>query len=43
VTETEIILNPIYFEYNSEITKQAAEELDKLVYVMSGKQGGYLC
>jgi outer membrane protein OmpA-like peptidoglycan-associated protein len=36
VTETEIILKPIYFEYNkSGITKQAAEELDKLVYVMS--------
>jgi hypothetical protein len=28
VTETEIIL-PIYFENNSGITEQAAEELDK--------------
>jgi outer membrane protein OmpA-like peptidoglycan-associated protein/tetratricopeptide (TPR) repeat protein len=36
VTETEIILNPIYFDFNkSNITKQGAEELDKLVYVMS--------
>lgn len=36
VTETEIILNPIYFEFNkSNITKQGATELDKLVYVMS--------
>jgi outer membrane protein OmpA-like peptidoglycan-associated protein/tetratricopeptide (TPR) repeat protein len=36
VTETEIILNPIYFEFNkSNITKQGAAELDKLVYVMS--------
>ncbi|MFV5686465.1 OmpA family protein [Flavobacterium sp. GB2R13] len=36
VTEKEIILNPIYFEYNkSNITKQGAKELDKLVYVMS--------
>ncbi|MDI6047821.1 OmpA family protein [Flavobacterium yafengii] len=36
VTETEIILNPIYFEYNkSNITKKGAAELDKLVYVMS--------
>jgi hypothetical protein len=34
VTETEIILKPIYFENNrSAITEQAAEELDKLVYV----------
>jgi hypothetical protein len=31
VTETEIILKPIYFENNrSGITEQAAEELDKL-------------
>jgi hypothetical protein len=29
VTETEIILKPIYFENNSGITEQAAEELDK--------------
>jgi outer membrane protein OmpA-like peptidoglycan-associated protein len=36
VTETEIILNPIYFEFNkSNITKQGATELDKLVYIMS--------
>ena len=36
VTETEIILKDIYFENNrSGITKQAAEELDKLVYVLS--------
>jgi outer membrane protein OmpA-like peptidoglycan-associated protein len=34
--ETEIILKPIYFENNrSGITEQAAEELDKLAYVMS--------
>ncbi|MFV5693454.1 OmpA family protein [Flavobacterium sp. LT1R49] len=36
VTEKEIILKPIYFEFNkSDITKQGATELDKLVYVMS--------
>lgn len=36
VTETEIILKPIYFEFNkSNITSQGAAELDKLVYVMS--------
>ncbi len=36
ITDTEIILNPIYFEYDkSNITKQGAAELDKLVYVMS--------
>lgn len=36
VTEIEIILKPIYFEYNkSNITKKGAAELDKLVYVMS--------
>jgi outer membrane protein OmpA-like peptidoglycan-associated protein/tetratricopeptide (TPR) repeat protein len=36
ITETEIILNPIYFDFNkSNVTKQGAEELDKLVYVMS--------
>ena len=35
VTETEIVLNPIYFESNkSNITTQGAEELDKLVYIM---------
>jgi outer membrane protein OmpA-like peptidoglycan-associated protein/tetratricopeptide (TPR) repeat protein len=36
VTETEIILNPIYFDNNkSKITPQGAAELDKLAYVMS--------
>ncbi|MFV8341335.1 OmpA family protein [Flavobacterium sp. XS2P39] len=36
VTETEIVLKPIYFEYNkSNITKKGAAELDKLAYVMS--------
>ncbi len=36
VTENEIILNPIYFNFNkSDITSQGAEELDKLVYMMS--------
>ena len=36
VTETEIILKPIYFENNrGGITKQAAEELDKLAYIMT--------
>jgi outer membrane protein OmpA-like peptidoglycan-associated protein/tetratricopeptide (TPR) repeat protein len=36
VTETEIILNPIYFySNNSDITDRGAVELDKLVYVMS--------
>ena len=36
VTETEIMLNPIYFDYNkSKVTKQGAAELDKLAYVMS--------
>jgi outer membrane protein OmpA-like peptidoglycan-associated protein/tetratricopeptide (TPR) repeat protein len=35
VTETEIVLNPIYFENNkSNITTQGAEELDKLIYIM---------
>ncbi|MFE3869555.1 OmpA family protein [Flavobacterium sp. LS2P90] len=39
VTETEIILNPIYFDNNkSKITPQGAAELDKLVYVMSQNQ-----
>lgn len=39
VTETEIILNPIYFYSNrSEITERGAAELDKLVYVMSQNQ-----
>lgn len=36
VTETEIILKPIYFDYNkSSITNKGASELDKLAYVMS--------
>jgi len=35
VTETEIVLNPIFFEYNkSNITQDGAFELDKLVQVM---------
>lgn len=35
VTETEIVLNPIYFEYDkSNITQEGAFELDKLVQVM---------
>ena len=36
VTETEILLNPIYFYSNkSDITERGAVELDKLVYVMA--------
>ena len=36
ITEKEILLNPIYFEYNkSNITAQGAEELNKLVTVMN--------
>jgi outer membrane protein OmpA-like peptidoglycan-associated protein len=36
VTETEIVLNPIYFYSNkSDITERGAAELDKLIYVMS--------
>jgi len=35
VTETEVVLKPIYFEYNkSNITQEGAFELDKLVQVM---------
>ncbi len=35
ITETEIILKPIFFEYNkSNITREGAYELDKLVQVM---------
>jgi outer membrane protein OmpA-like peptidoglycan-associated protein/tetratricopeptide (TPR) repeat protein len=35
ITDTEVILNPIYFEYDkSNITGQGAAELDKLVKVM---------
>ncbi|MFV8370538.1 OmpA family protein [Flavobacterium sp. LB2R40] len=36
VTDTEVILKPIYFTYNkSNVTKKGAVELDKLVYVLS--------
>lgn len=36
ITEKEVILQPIFFEYNkSNITPQGAEELDKLVQVMN--------
>jgi hypothetical protein len=35
IEQTEIILKPIYFDNRSGITEQAAEELDKLAYVMS--------
>lgn len=36
ITETEVILQPIYFEYNkSNITEEGAAELDKLVTVMN--------
>lgn len=36
ITETEVILQAIYFEYNkSNITAEGAEELDKLVKVMN--------
>ena len=36
ITEREVILQPIYFEYNkSNITAQGAAELDKLVQVMN--------
>ncbi|MFZ4107108.1 OmpA family protein [Flavobacterium sp.] len=35
ITDTEVILNPIYFDFNkSNITSQGASELDKLVKVM---------
>jgi outer membrane protein OmpA-like peptidoglycan-associated protein len=35
ITDTEVILNPIYFDFNkSHITAQGASELDKLVKVM---------
>lgn len=37
ITENEILLKPIYFEYNkSNITQEAAFELDKVVQVMKG-------
>lgn len=36
ITETEVILNPIFFEFDkSNITEQGARELDKLVRVMN--------
>jgi len=36
ITETQVILNPIFFEFNqSNITEQGAAELDKLVKVMN--------
>ena len=36
ITEKEVVLQPIYFEFNkSNITEQGAEELDKLVEVMN--------
>ena len=36
ITEKEVILQPIYFEFNrSNITQQGAAELDKLVQVMN--------
>ena len=39
ITETEVILNPIFFEFNkSNITKEGAFELDKLVQVMKGNE-----
>ena len=40
VTATEVKLKPIYFEFNeSNITQQGAEELDKLVLVMTNRPG----
>ncbi len=39
ITETEVILKPVYFEYDkSNITAQGAVELDKLVKVMNDYQ-----
>jgi len=39
VTETEIVLKPIYFEFNkSNITQEGAFELDKLVQVMKNNE-----
>ena len=39
VTETEIVLKPIYFEYDkSNITQEGAFELDKLVQVMKNNE-----
>ena len=40
ITETEVILNPIFFEFNKHnITLPAAEELDRLVKVMKDNPG----
>ena len=37
VTETEVVLNPIYFEYDkANVTREGAFELDKLVQAMKG-------
>lgn len=39
ITETEVLLNPIFFEYNnSNITQQGAFELDKLVQIMKNNE-----
>ena len=39
ITETEIVLKPIYFEFNkSNITQEGAFELDKLVQVMKSNE-----
>jgi len=39
ITETEVILNPIFFEYNqSNVTQQGAFELDKLVQIMKNNE-----
>ncbi len=39
ITEKEVILKPIYFEYNkSNITKEGAAELEKLVQVMKSNE-----
>lgn len=39
VTETEIVLNPIYFEFDkSNITQEGAFELDKIVQVMKNNE-----
>ena len=39
ITATEVVLNPIYFEFNkSNITKEGAFELDKLVQVMKSNE-----
>jgi len=39
ITDTEVILNPIFFEYNqSNVTQQGAFELDKLVQIMKNNE-----